>query len=217
VSRRRRASDRPGCRPGRAHAGAHRGGRGHRPGGGQVSRLADALGLALGTVLAVAAALLGMWLLGVLPWPGGALRRRRLEVVVPAAILANSVVLGWGWFDHAHDVVAERIDTCFLVFFAAELAVRLRGGGWRWLRSPWNVLDAAIIAVALLPVIGDSITVLRIGRLARLVHLGRHTGHLRALPWLRQIARLDAARLGGRPGVRRRRSAPYGLATARGH
>ena len=53
----------------------------------------------------------------------------RFEAVVPAAILANSVVLGWGWIDHAHNAAAERVDTCFLVFFLAELADRgvLRG------------------------------------------------------------------------------------------
>lgn len=42
----------------------------------------------------------------------------RFETVVPAAILANRGVLGWGWLDHAHDVAAERIDTCFLVMAA---------------------------------------------------------------------------------------------------
>jgi hypothetical protein len=99
----------------------------------------------------------------------------RFGAVVPAAILANSVVLGWGWLDHAHDVVAERIDTAFLVLFAVELAVRLRRAGWRWLTRPWNLLDTIVIVVALLPAVGDGITVLRLARAARLLHLGRHT------------------------------------------
>jgi voltage-gated sodium channel len=108
----------------------------------------------------------------------------RFEAVVPAAILANSVVLGWGWIDHAHDVAAERIDTCFLVFFLVELFARLRHGGWRWLKQPWNFVDAGIIVLALLPVVGDSITVLRAARIAKLVHLGRHISHLRIAAWL---------------------------------
>jgi hypothetical protein len=54
----------------------------------------------------------------------------RFEAVVPAAILANSVVFGWGWLDHAHEVAAERIDTCFLMFFLVEFVVRLRRAGW---------------------------------------------------------------------------------------
>jgi voltage-gated sodium channel len=108
----------------------------------------------------------------------------RFEAVVPAAILANSAVLGWGWIDHAHDVAAERIDTCFLVLFLVEFAVRLRRAGWRWLTHPWNLFDAIIILVALLPVVGDGITVLRLARAARLLHLGRHTSHLRVVAWL---------------------------------
>jgi hypothetical protein len=108
----------------------------------------------------------------------------RFQAAVPAVILANSVVLGWGWIDHAHDVAAERIDTCFLVFFAAELAVRLKRAGWRWLTQPWNLLDATIILMALLPVVGNGITILRLSRAARLLHLGRHTSHLRVVAWL---------------------------------
>jgi hypothetical protein len=108
----------------------------------------------------------------------------RFEAVVLAAILANSVVLGWGWVDHAHDVAAERIDTCFLVFFLVEFVIRLKRAGWRWLTQPWNLLDATIILVALLPVVGDGITVLRLARAARLLHLGRHTSHLRVVAWL---------------------------------
>jgi voltage-gated sodium channel len=108
----------------------------------------------------------------------------RFEAVVPAAILANSAVLGWGWIDHAHDVAAERIDTCFLVFFGVELAVRLRRAGWRWLAQPWNLFDAFIISLAFLPVIGDGITVVRLARAATLLHLGRHASHLRVVAWL---------------------------------
>jgi Ion transport protein len=108
----------------------------------------------------------------------------RFEAVVPAAILANSAVLGWGWIDHARDVAAERIDTCFLLFFGVELAVRLRRAGWRWLTQPCTLLDAIIILVALLPVVGDGITVLRLARCARLLHLGRHASHLRVVAWL---------------------------------
>jgi hypothetical protein len=108
----------------------------------------------------------------------------RFEAVVPAAILANSGVLGWGWIDHAHNVAAERIGTCFLMLFLVEFVVRLRRAGWRWLTQPWNLLDATIILVALLPVVGDGITVLRLARAARLLHLGRHASHLRVVAWL---------------------------------
>jgi hypothetical protein len=70
----------------------------------------------------------------------------------------------------------------------------LRCAGWRWLARPWNLLDAFVIVVALLPVVGDGLTVVRLARAAKLVHLGRHTSHLRVVAW-------PPARRGrGRPG-----------------
>jgi hypothetical protein len=108
----------------------------------------------------------------------------RFERATLSAILANTVVLAWGWVDHAHALTFERIDTGFLVFFLIELVTRLRRAGWRWLRRPWNLFDATIILLALLPVVGDGITILRMARVAKLVHLGRHISHLRAAAWL---------------------------------
>jgi voltage-gated sodium channel len=104
--------------------------------------------------------------------------------LVPGAILANTTVLGWSWLDHVHQQAIERIDTCFVVFFLIELVTRLRRAGWRWLTQPWNLFDAFIIGLALLPVLGDGITVLRLARCARLLHLGRHASHLRIVAWL---------------------------------
>jgi voltage-gated sodium channel len=108
----------------------------------------------------------------------------RFDRVALGAILVNTVVLAWGWLDHVHEHTTEWVDTCFLVFFLIELVTRLRRAGWRWLRRRWNLLDATIILLALLPVVGDGITMLRIARLARVVHLGRHTSHLRVVAWL---------------------------------
>jgi voltage-gated sodium channel len=118
----------------------------------------------------------------------------RFERVATGAILANTAVLAWGWLDPVHELGIERIDTCFVVFFLIELLVRLRRAGWRWLAQPWNLFDAAIIVLALLPVVGDSITVVRMARLARLVHFARHTSHLMVVAWLgrRKSARVPA-------------------------
>src|SRR5271163_683215 len=60
------------------------------------------------------------------------------------------------------------------LFFLVELVLRIKRAGWRWLRQPWNLLDAGIINLALIPVVGDSITILRVARGARVVHLSRH-------------------------------------------
>lgn len=107
----------------------------------------------------------------------------RFDHAMVGAIVANTGVLGWSWLDHAHPLTLERMDTCFVVFFLIELVARLRRAGWRWLRRPWNLFDATIILLALLPVVGDGITILRMARVAKLVHLGQHISHLRAAAW----------------------------------
>jgi voltage-gated sodium channel len=108
----------------------------------------------------------------------------RFDRAVLGPIVANTAVLAWSWLDHVRELAIERIDTCFVVFFLIELVTRLRRAGWRWLRRPWNLFDASIILLALLPVVGDGITILRMARVAKLVHLGRHISHLRAAAWL---------------------------------
>jgi hypothetical protein len=108
----------------------------------------------------------------------------RFDRVMLSAIIVNTAILGWSWVDQAHALTLERVDTCFVVFFLIELVTRLRHGGRRWLRQPWNLFDATVILLALLPVVGDGITILRAARVAKLVHLGRHISHLRAAAWL---------------------------------
>jgi hypothetical protein len=45
-------------------------------------------------------------------------------------------------------------------------------------------LASAIIVLALAPVAGGGIAVLRMARVAKLLHLGRHASHLRVVAWL---------------------------------
>jgi phosphate/sulfate permease len=51
----------------------------------------------------------------------------------------------------------------------------------RLVHSRWNTVDAVIILLALLPVVGGGIAVLRVARLARMAHLTRHVTGLRLL------------------------------------
>jgi hypothetical protein len=71
-----------------------------------------------------------------------------------------------------------RRDRC-LVFFAAELAVRLWKARFGFFRSPWATIDALIIIVALLPVLGADASLLSLAKLSRMVHLGKHVSGLR--------------------------------------
>ena len=43
----------------------------------------------------------------------------------------------------------------------------------------WNCFDAAVIALSTMPILGVDASLLRVARMARMVHLMRHASHLR--------------------------------------
>jgi voltage-gated sodium channel len=101
------------------------------------------------------------------------------ERVVLAAILLNTAILVASLLDAGHTEMLEHAESACLALFVVELAVRLRSHGWRrFVRSPWCVFDVLVIGIALLPVLGDYVTLLRVARLARVAHLLRHATHL---------------------------------------
>jgi voltage-gated sodium channel len=66
------------------------------------------------------------------------------------------------------------LDRIVLGIFVLEIAIKLAAEGktpWRYFRDPWNVFDFSIVAVSLLPVDGQYITVLRLARLLRVLRL----------------------------------------------
>jgi Ion transport protein len=107
---------------------------------------------------------------------------RRFEHAVTAVIIANSVLLVWGLI--GHDELADHLETGCLVFFVGELVVRLRRAGWnpvRFLRSPWTAFDVLVIALSLAPMVGADTSLLRLAKLARMIHWLRHVTGLRAV------------------------------------
>ena len=110
--------------------------------------------------------------------------------IILAAIIANTTVLITSFIDHSHENVWEPIHTGFLMFFVTELGVRLAGAGWHPIRfltaSRWNAFDTAVIGLAFLPALGVDVTLLRVARLARVVHSLRHVGHLRLADLVRR-------------------------------
>ena len=102
------------------------------------------------------------------------------ERVVLAAILANTAVLVAGFILDEHEQLLGAVEAMLLVFFVGEIALRWRRAGWRRPhRNLWLIIDTVIIVLALIPVLGPYTTIARIGRLARLAHVGKHLLHLR--------------------------------------
>ena len=124
---------------------------------------------------------------------GAAVSRIRVtfEQVVTVVIVANFTVWAVSLLDHGHEPLYATVETGCLIFFEGEMIARLREHGRQFFRSGWHVFDLAVVLLALLPVLGVDVALLRVARLARLFHLARH-GHILSLRMLR-VAR-DAVR-----------------------
>jgi len=103
------------------------------------------------------------------------------------AIIANAVVLGLETYAGIDDRYGDQLglvnDLCFVVF-VVELALRIGAFGrrpWDFFRDGWNVFDFVVIAIAFLPGVRQSSTLLRLARLARVVRIVRLFPDLRVL------------------------------------
>jgi voltage-gated sodium channel len=112
-----------------------------------------------------------------------------LDKAVLAAILGNAGILLWGLLDHSHEDLIEALDEVVLWFFALEIAIRIKQAGRRFLHDRWLLVDAVIVVVALAPVAGADVMLLRLVRACRLAHFGRHLPHVRHVLSLRLLTR----------------------------
>lgn len=114
------------------------------------------------------------------------------DQIVLAAIVCSISIAVWGMIDHDHEDLIEALDYSLLLFFGAEIGIRVKRAGRNWYKDPWIWIDLIIIGVALLPLGSDAIFA-RVVRGARLLHVSRHLPHLRHLPAMLRLVR--AARL----------------------
>lgn len=73
-----------------------------------------------------------------------------------------------------HGALLRALDAAVLAIFVAEIALKLAAHGRRpgdFLRDGWNVFDAVIVALCLLPAAGPFAAVLRLARVLRLLRL----------------------------------------------
>lgn len=117
--------------------------------------------------------------------PGARLRAfvesGRFVGVVATAVLLNAIVLG---VDVHTDLpprvraACDLLDTAFLTFFVAEIALKLAAYRGAYFKDTWRTFDFAIVAVALLPATG-AFTVLRVLRVLRMLRLVSVIGPMR--------------------------------------
>lgn len=77
------------------------------------------------------------------------------------------------WLE-AHRGLFHALDRVVLSLFVIELALRIAAQGrrpWRFFRDPWNVFDALIVGVCLLPFQTEFAAVLRLVRVLRVLRL----------------------------------------------
>jgi Ion transport protein len=118
-------------------------------------------------------------------------RRSGFDQVVAGVIVVNTAVLVASLIVDGHERPFEFVHDLVLAFFVVELAVRLRRAGWRrFFTGRWNSFDAAVIACSFLPMLGVDASLLRVARLAKVVHLLRHASHLRLSRLLVPVTRL---------------------------
>lgn len=101
------------------------------------------------------------------------------ERAVAGVIVANAVVLVAGLMVDGHERLFEAAHNAIPRCVRGRVGVATAGGRLGVLAQPGGLFDAAVILLSCLPVLGVDAGLLRLARLARLLHLARHVSHLR--------------------------------------
>jgi voltage-gated sodium channel len=106
---------------------------------------------------------------------------------VLTVIVANAIALGLETYDGIDERWGDTLslvnDIC-LAIFVVELAIRIGAYGsrpWEFFHDGWNIFDFVIVAIAFVPGVRESSTLLRLARLARVVRIVRLLPDLRVL------------------------------------
>jgi voltage-gated sodium channel len=105
-----------------------------------------------------------------------------IGVILFAGVLVGietypGMVEEWGWLLH-------KLDAVVLGIFIVEILIKMGAEGrkpWRFFYDPWNVFDFVIVAVCLVPGLGQYAMVLRLARLLRVFRLVRAIPRLQLL------------------------------------
>lgn len=106
---------------------------------------------------------------------------------ITAVILAAGVIVGMETYPavvESYGHVLHTLDAAILGIFILEIVVKMGAEGkkpWLYFKDPWNVFDFIIVAVCLVPGLGQYAVVLRLARLLRVLKL------VTALPKLQML------------------------------
>jgi voltage-gated sodium channel len=98
----------------------------------------------------------------------------RVRGAIQAIIMFNAIVLGLETSDAIYAAAGgflEALDTICLAVFVAELALKIFVEPRRFLRSGWDLFDAAIVGLSLIPWAGGNFSILRTLRILRLLRV----------------------------------------------
>ena len=99
------------------------------------------------------------------------------KVVTVSAVALAGIVVG---LETSKEIMAAyghiliAIDRFILAIFVGEIMVKIAAVGskpWRYFQDPWNVFDFSVVALCLMPIGGNYISVLRLVRTLRLLRL----------------------------------------------
>jgi voltage-gated sodium channel len=112
---------------------------------------------------------------------------RRFQITIITAILLNALVIGLETYDSIDDEyggLLHALNDAFLAVFTVEVLMRIAAHGRRpadFFRSGWNVFDFVVVFAAYLPLVRESVTLLRLVRVLRVARL------LSVIPGLRIV------------------------------
>lgn len=107
----------------------------------------------------------------------------RFQRLVIALIIINAITLGLETYPHIMAAVGPQLillDHTILWFFVVELLMRLWVYRLRFFKDAWNIFDALVIVIALIPA-QEAFSVLRALRVLRILRL------ITAVPRLRRV------------------------------
>ncbi|QYK42645.1 MAG: ion transporter [Paracoccaceae bacterium] len=107
---------------------------------------------------------------------------RQFQSFIIGVILVNAAILGLLTLDLSPGLrkFLELLDNLCLVVFVAEIAMKLFVYRGQFFRDGWNIFDAVVVGIALLPATG-SLSVLRALRVLRVLRLAT------AVPSMRRV------------------------------